>query len=382
MEEIKNLNNIKTSLKILFPFVGDSVGGSHHSSIILMKNLSKYGIESIALIHKEGALKDFLVAKKVNFILINLPYWKEKKLPLLNLIETLLITPLIILKLKELNINIVHINDGTIRNTWALAAKLLNKRVIFHQRTIFDQSRLSYLLLFLPEKIIAISKFVKDSIPDRFNEKIEVIYNPFISIKSPAKKITKFHLCKNLCLKDKNYILSFIGSVTKQKRPFDAIKTLHKLKGKGINVTLLYVGKISNQNKILLEKEAKKLNLEENIKILGYKKNIELFLQGSDFIIAPAINEGFGRVLIEGMLSKTLVIASNHGGHKEIIKNKVNGILTKPNSPSLMANEIKNLIDNKTLYDRIVKNAHKFALENYSINEHLNSIIKIYLKKK
>ena len=52
MEEIKNLNNIKTSPKILFPFVGDSVGGSHHSSIILMKNLSQYGIESIALIHK------------------------------------------------------------------------------------------------------------------------------------------------------------------------------------------------------------------------------------------------------------------------------------------------------------------------------------------
>jgi len=368
-------------LKILFPFVGDSVGGSHHSSIILMKNLSKYGIESIALIHKEGVLKDFLIAKKVNFIFINLPYWKEKKFPLLNVFQTLLITPFIIFKLKDLNIDIVHINDGSIRNTWTLAAKILNKRVIFHQRTIFDNSRLSHLLLFLPEKIIAISNFVKKSIPSRFNSKIEVIFNPFISIKSSSKRIAKVHLCKNLCLNDKHYILSFIGSVTKQKRPFDAIKTLHKLKEKGINMTLLYVGKISRQNKILLEKEAKKYNLEENIKILGYKKNIKPFLQGSDFIIAPAINEGFGRVLIEGMLSKTLVIASNHGGHKEIIKHRINGILTKPKSPSLMANEIKDLIDNKILYDKIVLNARKFALKNYCINTHLNSIIKIYLNK-
>ena len=31
-------------------------------------SLSKFGIESIALIHKEGLLKDFLIAKKGNFI--------------------------------------------------------------------------------------------------------------------------------------------------------------------------------------------------------------------------------------------------------------------------------------------------------------------------
>jgi len=369
-------------LKVLFPLVGDSIGGSHRSAIILMKHLSEYGIESVALIHKDGILKDFLIENKINFIFRPYPYWKEKKSPILNVVQIFALTIFLIGKLKELSIDIVHINDGRMRNTWSLAARILSKRIIFHQRTIFDNSRLSYLLLFLPEKIITISNFVQRSLPRRFKNKTEVIYNPFISIKNSSKKITKVNLCKNLCLNEKIYILSFIGSVTKQKRPFEPIKTLHKLKEKGIHVTLLYIGKISNQNKILLEQEAKKYNLKENIKILGYKKNIEPFLQGSDFIIAPAINEGFGRVLIEGMLSKTLVIASNHGGHKEIIKHKVNGILTKPNSPSLMANEIKDLIANKTLYDRIVKDARKFALKNYSINKHLNSIIKIYLKKK
>ena len=36
-------------------------------------------------------------------------------------------------------------------------------------------------------------------------------------------------------------------------------------------------------------------------------------LCGSDYIIAPAVNEGFGRVLIEAMLHFTPVIASDHG---------------------------------------------------------------------
>ena len=127
------------------------------------------------------------------------------------------------------------------RNTWTLASKILNKRVIFHQRTIFDNSRLSYLLLFLPEKIIAISNFVKESLPYKFDKKTEVIYNPFIKIKSSSKLAYKINLCKKFCLNDKDYILSFIGSITKQKQPFEAIKTLNKLKEKGINSTLLYI---------------------------------------------------------------------------------------------------------------------------------------------
>ena len=369
-------------MKILFPFVGDSIGGSHRSSIILMKHLSKYGIESEAFIHKDGILKDFLITNKINFIFKPFPYWKEKKSAILNLIQFLTITIFLILKSKELDIDMVHLNDGKMRNTWSLAAKILGKRIIFHQRTIFDRSKLSYLLLFTPEKIIAISDFVKKSLPHRFNIKTKVIYNPFIPINISSKRDSKITICKKLGLSDENYILSFIGSVTNQKRPIIAIRSLEKLHKKDISSILLFIGNVSPINKKLLIDEAKKYNLEKSIKILGYKKNIELYLKGSDFIVAPAINEGFGRVLIEAMLAKTIVIASNHGGHKEIIKNKINGILTKPNSPSSMAEAIKFLIDDKLQYKRIVKNAHKYALKDFNVKNHLDSIIKIYLSNK
>ena len=207
-----------------------------------MKNLSKSGIESMALIHKDGILKDFLINNKINFIIKPFPYWKEKKSPILNLFQVLTITIFIIWKLKELSIDVVHINDGRMRNTWSLAARILSKRIIFHQRTIFDSSKLSYLLLFMPEKIIAISDFVKKSLPHRFNTKTKVIYNPFISINSSSKRDSKITICKKLCLSDKNYILSFIGSVTNQKRPIIAIQTLEKLQQKGINAILLCIG--------------------------------------------------------------------------------------------------------------------------------------------
>ena len=43
--------------------------------------------------------------------------------------------------------------------------------------------------------------------------------------------------------------------------------------------------------------------------------------------ISLGINEGFGRVIVEAMLNKTLVVATNGGGHDEIIKHGTNGII-------------------------------------------------------
>lgn len=368
----------KVSLKILFPFVGNSIGGSHKSAVILMKGLSKYGIDAIALVHKNGILKELLLSEKIKLIETNLPIWEDKKSAFLNFIQLFLITPFIIFKLRSLNIDLVHINDGRIKNSWSIATKVLNKKLIVHQRTIFDNSRLSYLLYHLPNHIISISDFVKESMPKRFFKKIRVITNPFEKKMIINKKDARNQICKRLKINSKDYIFSIIGTINFQKRPLIALKAISLLKKKGINATIIFAGKISEKNKKYLENEIKKQNMTNNALIVGFQVDINKFLYGSDFILAPAINEGHGRVLIEAMLSKTAVIASDHGGHKEIIKNNYNGILTKPDCYQDLAKKILMLIDNKIEYQNLVKNAKYYAEKKYGVSNHVNSIIEIY----
>ena len=119
-----------------------------------MKGLSEKGIEVLALIHKDGVLRNFLIKNKISFIQTNIKNWEDKKSPVLNILQIFLITPFVINLLINLNVDLVHINDGKTRNTWTLAAKILNLKIILHQRTIYDNSRISYFLSFLPNKII------------------------------------------------------------------------------------------------------------------------------------------------------------------------------------------------------------------------------------
>ena len=48
-------------IRICYPFVGDSIGGSHLSSIELIKKLDKKKFEVIPLLHKKGILYHHLI---------------------------------------------------------------------------------------------------------------------------------------------------------------------------------------------------------------------------------------------------------------------------------------------------------------------------------
>ncbi len=59
---IKSLNQNKK--KILFPFVGDSVGGSHIATVYLINNLKKINISYKIVLLTNGPLENFLKKKK------------------------------------------------------------------------------------------------------------------------------------------------------------------------------------------------------------------------------------------------------------------------------------------------------------------------------
>ena len=73
-------------------------------------------------------------------------------------------------------------------------------------------------------------------------------------------------------------------------------------------------------------------NLENNITLLGYQKNVFKFLKNCKAFILSSLWEDPGFVLIEAMINDSLVLSSDcPNGPKEIVGNK-NGILFQSNS--------------------------------------------------
>lgn len=93
------------------------------------------------------------------------------------------------------------------------------------------------------------------------------------------------------------------------------------------------------------------------------------FYNSCNIILSLSYSEGFNLPVVEAMASGRVVIATNDGATSELIKNGFNGILLNSRDPFTFVNEIFSIIQNKSQYLKISKNAiissRKFSLENF-----------------
>ncbi len=105
------------------------------------------------------------------------------------------------------------------------------------------------------------------------------------------------------------------------------------------------------EEKGLLVKEVKKLEIQDKVSFLGYQENVYKYLLNSDCFILTSLWEDPGFVLLEAALSNTLIISSNcPNGPNEILSNGQNGFLFQNNNLSDLLNkfdEFKNLSKNE-----------------------------------
>ena len=112
----------------------------------------------------------------------------------------------------------------------------------------------------------------KKEFKKEFNLDVTNIYNPLNlkQIKFLSKKKIKLNFFKKKnCLKIIN-----IGRFTDQKDHLTLLKSVREIKSK-INFKLLIIGRGKNYN--LMKKFIEKNHLNDNVKIIGFKKSISFF---------------------------------------------------------------------------------------------------------
>ena len=229
-----------------------------------------------------------------------------------------------------------------------------------------DSIRLSIYALFAT-KILSISKFCKEGINSFFGKKIIVVKNFFADIKKKQKN----H-------QNKLKTISFVASYKSQKRPELFFKIINELNYKKKNLKFNIFGSFKRKEKEKLLNLVSSKQKKSKIFFEGHKFPIDQYISKSDIVLCLGRREGFGRVLIESMLNEALVIATDEGGHKEIIQNKENGVLINSNNISRFVSEIKLYLDENIERKKIINNAFKFAIKNYVTNNNVKVIENIY----
>jgi len=111
----------------------------------------------------------------------------------------------------------------------------------------------------------------------------------------------------------------------------------------------------------------------------GFKKGKDLaeIYASSDVFVCPSSTETFGNVVLEAMASGIAVIGADHGGIKEIIEHKHNGLKFKSKDVDSLFNCMNKVLENINLRNHLISNGIKFS-QNRSWDKIIDDLIKIY----
>lgn len=371
--------------KVLFVTNDAVTYGSTRSMLNLIDELVKKDIDIKVLIPGNGPLEEELKKRSIAYKIGNyytgvIPRGAKGKIKLyikavLNYLKSFKIAKWV----KQEKFTIIHSVNSAV-----FVGAHLSKRTkilhIWHIRELmqedhnleFFNKRLAYSMLNKADYRIYISKVVENKYKKILNNKnSELIYNgipvdKFLNIKTPEVDDNKFKLL-------------IAGNICKTKGQEDAIKAIEYLKGKGTNNLELQIagdGILQSQ----LESYVKENHLEENIKFLGFRNDLDEIRKNINIYLMCSKNEAFGRVTIEAMMSKNLVIGSNTGGTIELIKDGKTGFLYEQGNYIDLANKIESAIKDWGKSHEIIERAYNEAIEEFSIKKCADKVYKVYEK--
>ena len=281
-------------------------------------------------------------------------------------------------QLKSIKIDIVHTNTSVI-DLGVYLSKRLKAKHIWHFREFITAINKKF--LFPKRDIRFINKnsdaviFTSEILANEYKNKISnslmnVIYNGIDFEEQKTEKTIKT---------DNIFNLLITGNLCELKNQKEAILAVSELKKRKINNICIYIAGDGDQ--LDLKNIVKSKQIENNVKFLGFVSDMKSLRNNIDIELVCSKTEGFGRVTIEAMASGIAVIVSDSelSATREIINDKINGLLYKHGNINDLADKIELLIKNRHYLNKLSKAAIERS-KDFSLKKELQSIEKIYKK--
>lgn len=172
--------------------------------------------------------------------------------------------------------------------------------------------------------------------------------------------------------KDAFVVLS-IGELNENKNHEVFIKALSKLNNANFYYVICGEGVFKNR----LHEITQELNLENQVKILGFRKDVAEILKASDVYGFPSYREGLSLSLMEAMSSELPIVCSNIRGNRDIVIDGKGGMLFKPEDIKGFAAALDHLYNNEAVRKQMGK-FNREAVPNFGVFNVSKEMNKIY----
>jgi sugar transferase (PEP-CTERM/EpsH1 system associated) len=143
------------------------------------------------------------------------------------------------------------------------------------------------------------------------------------------------------------FLLGTAGRLAEVKDHATLLEALRLLAEEKVRVCAVIAG--DGPLKSAIESRIQSLGLQDCVRLLGHRPDIETVLAALDVFVLSSRSEGLPMAILEAMASGVAVISTRVGGVAEVVTEGATGLLIEPGSPHALAAAIRQLIDNPSL---------------------------------
>lgn len=202
------------------------------------------------------------------------------------------------------------------------------------------------------DKIVGVSKECQSKFIEKygFMEKTTYIYNP-IDVEDILKKSTEYEVKEF----DKDTVnIVAVGRLVEQKAFSRLIDVIKKLYDNDCKVILYIIGE--GPEREALSQKIQKLDMEENIRLLGYKDNPYPYIKNADMLVCSSIHESYCLVVAESLILGTPVVSTRCTGPIELLDEGKYGLLVDNTEDGLYMG-IKEMVNSREKREEFTKKA-------------------------
>ncbi len=127
-----------------------------------------------------------------------------------------------------------------------------------------------------------------------------------------------------------------------------------------------------------LKRQAESIGIRDNFIFTGWRSDAVKIIALFDILVVPSLNEGMGKVLIEGMALGKPIVASSVGGITDLVNNGDNGLLVPPRDSDTLGEAVLKLLRDKNLAKELGENGKANVCPEYDLFVMVRQIEDLY----
>lgn len=120
------------------------------------------------------------------------------------------------------------------------------------------------------------------------------------------------------------------------------------------------------------------LGLDESVRFLGFRSDLEYVLSLADIMVHPSHMEGVPLAVLSGLAAGLPVVATAVGGLPEVVRSGESGILIPPGQPETLASAALGLVSDEARRRNLGERARRFIEEEYSLDAAARRVTTLY----